>query len=255
MHYKKLLKNIGLTPVQSEIIDHLFGVPEDKASIIAKKIHRPRGVVYNSLDELIDMGFIIKKDDKNKVSTFELEHPTKLRVLLERRESELNQQKNSFDELLPMMISNYNLAHDKPGIEFFEGLDGLKKVMNDSLEATEVIYSYTDFETIAKHIPDINQHYRKQRYRKGIEKKGIALNTPFAHKFLRDYPKEDRQNIRLIPKIDIPFSSVMQIYDNKLTYTSFNDNETITSMIITDKNLYNMHRYLFEIMWENAKYL
>ena len=48
------------------------------------------------------------------------------------------------------------------GIEFFEGKEGLKKVMDDSLTASETIYSYVDFETIAKHIPDINKQYRKR---------------------------------------------------------------------------------------------
>ena len=82
MKYTKLLKNIGLTPVQSEIMAFLFTTNNEKASTIAKKINRPRGVVYNSLDELLDLELVIKKDSVNRVSTFSAEHPPNLMSFL-----------------------------------------------------------------------------------------------------------------------------------------------------------------------------
>lgn len=249
MKYTKLLKTIGLTPVQSEIINYLLETNQEKASIIAKKINRPRGVVYNSLDELLKLKLIIKKDASNQVSTFALEHPSKINKIFEQHKEELNQKKEAFESTLPSMISTYNLAHNKPGIEFYEGILGVKRVINDTLTSQTEIYTYTDVEKLNKYIKDINAEYAKKRDQLKIVKKALLVDSPYTKEFLKTYPKTNL-NIRFIK--DIPyFTTIMQIYDNKISYVTLTD-DNMLGVIIQDKHIYEMHKTLFENTWKKA---
>ena len=65
-------------------------------------------------------------------------------------------------------------------MQFFEGEEGIKKVLEDSLYSKEEISSYADITSIQKYIPKINEWYVDQREKKGIKKKGILLDTPEA---------------------------------------------------------------------------
>ncbi len=250
MKYTKLLKNIGLTTVQSEIIDYLLNVDKEKASIIAKKINRPRGVVYNSLDELLELKLINKKDASNQVSTFSLEHPGKLNKLFEQYESELKQKKNAFESVLPNMISSYNLSHNKPGVRFYEGVEGIKKVIWDTLTSKTDIYTFADLEKIDEFIKDINTAYAKKRDKLSVMKKIIFPDSDYTHQKLPDY-QTTNLNIKFIEDIS-NFSTIVEIYDNKVSFITLSNTKMI-GIIIQDHNIYQIHKDLFENIWKNAK--
>ena len=79
------------------------------------------------------------------------------------------------------------------------------------------------------------------------------LDTPFARDFLKDYHKQTT-DIRLIKQDSSPFHSVMQIYDNKISYITLSDKEMI-GVIIEDPHIFEMHKYLFEYSWDKAESL
>jgi hypothetical protein len=45
------------------------------------------------------------------------------------------------------------------------------------------------------------------------------------------------------------FQSVMQIYDNKVSYITLTD-DYLVGIIITDQYIADTHKYLFESLWE-----
>jgi hypothetical protein len=49
-----------------------------------------------------------------------------------------------------------------------------------------------------------------------------------------------------------PFNSVMQIYDGKISYITLSKTSKI-GVIIEDKNIYQMHKSLFEYIWSKAE--
>ena len=120
--------------------------------------------------------------------------------------------------------------------------------MQDSLTSKTEIYSYADIESIVKYIDDINKKYVKQRKKLGIKKRGIMLDTPFARKYLANYYEEITET-KLIKQDAPPFQNVMQIYDNKISYITLSD-KFIIGVIIADRYIYQMHKYLFEYLWQ-----
>lgn len=249
--YNQLFIQMGLTAEQASIYETLIVSGLISARSIAQKTAIKRGMVYKSLDQLIELGLVVKRDDIGKISMFFPTHPDNLRKILDKKNQDIRSTEASFDATRNKLSSEYNLISGKPNVQFFEGLDGMKRVLDDSLSAETEIYSYADLEAIQKYIPDINAEYVKKRDKFNIKKKAILLDTPFARTFLKDYYK-GVTDIKLIDSKSTPFQTVIQIYDNKISYITLSEKEMI-GVIIEDKHIYTMHKDLFEYNWESAK--
>jgi len=247
--YQKQLINIGLTKVQAEILNFLLGNGEFKASELATKIKRPRGVVYKGLEELASLGLVEKKIIANQISRFRAEHPTKLEKILEQKEKNLQQNKKLFAEILPDLTSTYNLSLNKPGVKFYEGDEGIKKVLFDTLKSKTEIYTFVDIKAVQENLAEINKEYVKKREKAGIKKKIIVADTEENKNFFKNYNKEIT-DIKFLKKEFYPFQTGMQIYDNKISYQTLTKDNQIAVMI-EDKNIFKMHKLFFEYIWES----
>lgn len=251
MLYEQFLIQIGLSKEQANVYEALVTGGLIPARSITQKTGIKRGMVYKTLDQLMNMGLVEKKEDISKIALFFPTHPNNLRKILEKREQEIKSVELSLNSVINKISSDFNLISGKPNVQFFEGMEGMKKVLEDSLSAQTEIYSYADIEAIQKYIPDINADYVKKREKFNIKKKAILLDTPFSRNFVKDYYK-DVTDIRFINTQTTPFNTIVQIYDNKVSYITLSEKEMI-GVIIEDKHIYTMHRDLFEYNWKSAE--
>jgi len=249
--YEKILTAAGLSPKEAEIYEIILDIGQAPASEIYKKTAYKRGLVYKILEQLAEKGLIIKIEKPHKVAIFRVEHPNKINERLETQAQRVNYYKRSMEELMPQLVTNYNLAFNKPGVRFYEGEEGLRKVLADTLTAQETILTLVDVEAVVKYMEQINTEYVKQRERLHKQKKMVCVDSPFARKYLEKY-HVNVTDTRFVNHERYPFSSVMQIYDNKVAYISLSA-DSITSMIITDKNIYQMNKVLFNFIWSHSK--
>lgn len=246
--HTKLLTNTGLTNAQAETLACLLEHGEQKASEIAKKIKHHRGVVYNSLDELIEFQLVEKREKDRQIARFRAEHPSKIEKLLNQKEKELDKNKKQFSEELPNLISLYNLSIHKPGVRFFEGDEGIKKVLEDNLKAKTDIYTLANLKAVDENLKEINEDYVVKRRRLNIKKKVIVEDTPYNRKFVENFKNDEFTKFKFINKKLYPFETIMQIYDNKISYQTIEPENKI-AILIEDKNIYQMHKSFFEFMW------
>jgi HTH-type transcriptional regulator, sugar sensing transcriptional regulator len=254
MYQTQLLK-IGLTKTQANTMDYLFESGESRARDIARAIKQPRGAVYNSLDELLAMDLVEKIEKDKQIAKFRAVHPRKLELLLEKREKGLNQDKKMFEEVLPSLISNYNLGLNKPGVKFYEGIDGMKKILDDTLTSKTDIYLFLNLEALnqEKKFIAINEEYKRRRERAGIRKKILRAGIKPANSSASTGDEYEKiTQIKYIEKSMPAFKSSIQIYDNKISYQLI-DGENIISILIEDKNIYEMNKAMFEMLWEMGK--
>ncbi len=248
MLYEEILTKAGLTTDQSKTYEVLLKNGVLPASKIALKVGLKRGLGYRVIEQLVTMG-LVEKIDK-KVALFAPNHPSKLTEMIQKKTGELKATESTLSGTLGPMISDYNMTMGKPNVRFFEGEEGIKKVLEDSLYSKEEILSYADITSIVKYIPKINEWYVEQRKRKGVKKRGILLETPESKKILSNYNK-DVTDTRTIKLDTSPFQSIVQIYDGKVSHISLTD-EVMIGIIIEDESLYKMQKALFEFTWSNA---
>jgi sugar-specific transcriptional regulator TrmB len=247
--YEEILNKVGLTGDQAKIYEVLLkqGVmPASKASLNAGL---KRGLGYKVIEQLVALG-LVEKIDK-KVALFAPAHPSKVKELIQRKSEEVKIAEASLSSTLGLMISDFNLNSGKPNIRFFEGEDGIKKVLEDSLYSREEILSYVDITSVQKYIPEINKWYIDQRFKKNIKKRGLLLDTPAAREMMKSHNTKLTFS-RLIKFETKPFESTIQIYDGKVSYFTLKKGQMI-GVIIEDPAIYEMHKSLFEFTWSKAE--
>lgn len=250
--YQDLLSQTGLTPNQATIYELLLQEGPSKASKISQKSPLKRGLVYKILDELVELKLAKIEEKSGSVALFTAEHPNALRELVKQKEAEVERAKAGIDQLLPQLTSEFNLAIGKPGVKFYEGEDGIKKVWWDSLEQTEEIYTYLDLEAVGKNFTDLNNAYFKEREHRKIPKKAITNASEYNQKFLANYDRV-LTKVKLIKNFPADFSAVtMHIYKNKISYTTLSGKAMI-GIIIEDELIYKMHKMLFEFNWQTLQ--
>lgn len=254
LEYTKEIIDAGLSREQAIVYEALLKQGELPASMIAKAIPSTeslsRPLVYKVLDELIELDLASKSDEPGKVAKFTPKHPVAITKVIDEQKDKIEHTKKRFLATSGKLSSLFNLSVGKPGVQFFEGKDGVWEVLMDSLTATEEILSYADLEAIAKYVPELNAEYSVMREDKKIKKRGLVIDSSEARKFLKSYDGQVTHTKLIKTKQGVAdFQTVMQIYDNKVSYLTLTD-EYLMGIIITDQYLANTHKYLFESLWE-----
>ncbi len=251
--YLQTLVAAGLEPDQAEVYEILLKNGPLKAGKIALKSPLKRGLVYKILDELVSLGLVIKNESTGKVAMFEPAHPLKVKEFTEAKEQKIKTAQLALDGILGNLTSDYNLALNRPGVQFFEGYDGMKKVIFDNLSTKGEILSYLDMSAIDQYIPEINKEYVAKRERLKIKKRNLVNDTPENRQRLTNYHRGITE-VRLVKLQDtsMHFSSMIQIYDDKISYINLNPKKFI-GVIIQDKDIVEMHRQLYLFTWQFAE--
>lgn len=256
LEYTKELTSAGLLQEESVVYEVLLRIGEQPASKISLEIPSvyplSRPMVYKVLEELEKKDLVDKISPKSGVATFLAKHPVSIKTELDRKKEEIETIKSQFGIVSGKLSSLFNLSSGRPGVQYFEGKDGVWEVLMDSLTATEEIFSYADLEAISRYIPDLNAEYSAAREDKHIKKRGLVIDSPEARKFLKSYDG-NVTTTKLIKHIgDTPnFQTIMQVYDNKVSYITLTD-AYLVGIIITDQFIANTHKYLFESMWSSS---
>ena len=248
--FEQHLIQAGLTSEQSRLYESLVKSGPSPASDAARRAKVSRTLAYKVFAELAALGLIEKKEEPGKVATFVAAHPLKLKEIIEKREQEAKDALSALEDVLPRMTAEYNIAGGKPGIEFFEGMDGIAKVLDDTVTATEVIYTYADLKAIDDVYRDLNKDYLEKRKRRSIEKRGILADTSFTRKMLAGYDTEVTDS-RLVKYDHEPSKTVIQMYDGKTSYIVM-DRKDPVSIIVHDPFITASNRAIFEVVWDHA---
>ncbi len=249
-NYEQQLTQIGLNKEQALVYESLLATGLSPVRILAQNSGLKRSFAYKILDQLIALGLAEKREISGKVTLYFPTHPSKLKELIKKKNEEIQSAETSLNNVINKMISDFNLLSGKPNVQFFEGLEGIKKVIDDSLSSETEICSYIDNEAVNKYIPDLNQEYIKKRDQFKIIKKMISVDSTYIRERVKSFNKEITE-VRVVRK-DFSFATVMQIYDNKISYLTLGENKTI-GVIIESPEIYKMHKTLFEYTWETAE--
>lgn len=247
-----ILVKLGLTIDEANIYNVLLEGGFMPASTVAKRANIGRPLTYKILDDLILKGVVEKKETGGKISLFAPIHPRELEKLLENKRNEIEDTKKALDESIGQMISKYNLFIGKPNVQFFEGKEGILKVALDSINSETDICSFVDTDTVLEIYPELNKEYASKRLKNGIKKKIISTDSPIV----REAAKTDDKNLteQRVVKQKIHFSTIVMIYDNKVSFITLDPKRNI-GIIIEDPDIYKTNKAIFDYIWEGAEQL
>ena len=249
--YEQSLIQSGLTEEMAEVYELLLRSGSLPAGKISKKIGLKRGLTYKSLDRLLEKGLIEKKEDEGKVAIFGANHPLKLEEMVQSRKQKAANAELALGGVLSSLVSDFNLMTGKPGVVFYEGDDGFKKVLFDSLAQSKIIYQFVDIDTANKSFAAINAPYMKKRLELNIKKLMITTSGDYVRKYQDKYDP-DLSDIRYLDKESAPFPSSMMVYGNKISFLNLRADKKI-GIILEDAYIAQTMKTIFEFVWRQAR--
>jgi len=236
----------GFDPSEAEIYVILQQNGELDVPAVLQKTNMSRASVYDSLNFLYSKDLIEYRKDGRR-AFYKPAHPNQLFGLLEQKKRESALLNKEMEQSISDLTGMYNLSQNKPGVRFFEGKEGFREALYDSLNAQETIRTFVDLDAVAKYVEDINVEYVKKRQKQEKSKKLLILDTPSSRAYLKRQGP-DQTDARFLPKNMNPFRTGMQIYDNKISYFTLRK-DNIMAVIIDDPDIYQMHKSIFDFLW------
>jgi len=143
MELKNKLIRIGLTREEIAVILYVAENNETKVASISNKLKISRSSLYRLIDSLEQKG-LIKKVLTTQGNNITLSNLENLKNQIEERKQEIEQQLNGFEELTNSILALKKLNKPSPEVRYFEGKEGIRQIIWDTLKSKNTIRCYTN---------------------------------------------------------------------------------------------------------------
>lgn len=245
------LRKLGLGENEAQLYFLMLRYPRSTVQELQVRSPFPRTMLYYVLNRLMQIELVstIKEEWR---TVYVAESPERLYDLLAQKEQEFIKDTQAVRELIPTLKEKYRLAGERPGVRLMEGIEGYKKALDDVLiSKPTMMYAYAD---LAHKKPgvEIRETFEQKRAGKKISKRVLAFDSVAARDELKKYRYNDVTQFRFIRHKLAAFAVDMQLYDDKILYTTYVEREPV-AMLIEDKMLFDMQKKMFDLVWAQAE--
>ncbi len=245
---EQVLQQLGLNAKETNFYLYLLKNTQKTGAELAKELGETRTNTYMVLGKLIETG-LVELEVSSPARHYSAANPEKLKGLLTSRQQQLRQAHSGLSSVLPELGSIFNLTQHKPGIIYFEGIEGYKAFQEDSFrlgEPISIIASLAAPEN--KQAWDEIQKVAQKRNKNNIETR-ILFHTD-AKNWL-DVPALQAKGYEVRFWGETPLEGEIAIYGNKVGLTAYQP--VLITTVITNEVIAGTFRAIFEQLWDAAK--
>lgn len=239
-----VVKNIGLTDKEAKVYLACLELGSTGVTHIAHRAGINRVTTYDVLEKLMQKG-MVNSMMKSGMRLYDATDPHTVATDFKRREMEFRKALPDFRRLRGDAIH--------PRVRYFEGLDGIKAIYDDTLTSKTEILNYANSREIRVHWPEYDEEYVRKRVKHKIYLRGIAPLDEHGT-WVKSHDKENHRELRLVPSEEFSFTNEINIYDDKVAIISYKD-VPLLGMIIESAEIANTQRDIFKMAWEFARKL
>src|SRR3972149_1082140 len=240
--------SLGMTDVEGQVYMTLLELGGGYVSGVAKKAKLPRVNCYHTLENLTKKG-LVSYITKDKVRFYSAEPPQKIVNVLEEKF-------HYAQKLLPDLLSITNTLTFKPEISYYEGIEGIKSILDDTLTAKKELLGYSNLKGAAELLDkELIMNYAEKKMRKKLKTRIICPSSEEAFDFTKNYyPKDfpiELLEILFVNPREFCFEHEITIYDDKVAVISLNKDELI-GMIFESPVYARSQTAIFNLAWLGA---
>ncbi len=235
------LLKFGLDQKESRIYLALLELGEAGVLHIAQKSKVRRTTVYHVLENLKKRGLVGTTAVKKKKLYF-AQSPKKLA-------HELDEKKSALEKMMPELLSLSNLIEKKPKIQYFDGIGGIKTILEDELSASDIKMMGWCTENYLNTIGEeyFETYFTPKRIKQKIYFHMIAPKSDHYLK-LQEKSTELFWTIKMMSHENIPLKTDIIVYGNsKTSIISYNEN---IGLIIDSQSIHDTLKTIFESQWQ-----
>ncbi len=241
------LKNIGLTDSEIKVYLALLELGSSTKGPIVDKSGVASSKIYELLEKLIQKGlvsYVIKANTKY----FESASPTRILDYLKEKESQLKEQTNDIEKVLPELLLKQKMAEKKQEVNVYEGLKGIKTVREktfDELKKGDEFYLFGTSASSTQMLHDYWLHYHKKRSKLGIGMK-MLMNQDAPQQDLDDRNKLKHTSVKYMPT-DISTPSWIEIIKDRTVIGVASENPVAVE--IKNRAVAESFKSYFDTLW------
>ena len=253
----ELLFQFGLTDKETAAYIALLRLGARSPTEISQQLHIPRTTAQNILIRLHQKD-LIQTLQRGKKLCYEAIHPEVLKFQLKTKKQKAVERfdaiEKTYDAALPELISMLYTNKSLPQVRFFKGKQGAREVLFDTLTSKTELKDFANIDAMFNVFKDVNDEYVAKREKTKITKRSLLLDTPFARSIYESgsYSPKSHKGYKWIPSDLYKFSIEMNIYDGKISYLTYIEEELI-GVIIENQYIYETHNALWNLLWDLLK--
>lgn len=239
MTKEQILRDLGLSDKEVKIYLALLSIGQSSVNSIAKRARLNRVTTYDVLKYLQEKG-LVSYVIKSGVKYYEAAEPSKFLGDLQEKQAKVK-------SILPELEELKESVKEKPGIEVYEGLAGLKTILEDVIKENKESWFISDsvfMDSLEFYFP----HLIKQKRKQGIFSRVITSDN----KRMRQYKAKNPKKYVDLRFIDEKLHTTKIIYGDKVATLTF-EKENSMGIMVRNKQMAENERKLFELLWKQAK--
>ncbi len=244
---------------------HFFGANARESSIymqclqlgatsvqeLARTLKMNRVTVHSAVEQMVEKGLLFESR-KGKRRLVVAEEPVSLLRLLAQKEQEIIRVRGSMEHMLQLLTSLQTTDQSIPTVKLYEGRDGFKKMLEETLSARGEILMFTYMPLFAELIGAKNlDAYFTRCADRGIHTRLLSPPSDYAEK-VAAHSREYRVQVRTLPQQYVWQSGIFS-WNDCLALMSYTERH-LTCTIIENRDIAHFFRLvLFELSWNQAE--
>lgn len=244
------LSQLGLTDGEARVYLSLLKIGSSKVGAIVRDSHVSYSKIYDVLERLSIKG-LVSHVTIGKIKHFNAVEPYRLQDYIQRKEEQLNTQKEIIDQIVPSLIKIANNNRRRNSAEIFVGDRGLRTAYEILLSDTskhEVLryfYPYDEYHyDIAS--PFYARLYQFQKSRQ-LEERGISVIEFKKSNHYKQISSEFGVKLRFVR---FPLPGTMDIFKDRLLIISWSSK---IGILISSREISDHFKEYFDSVWNIAE--
>ncbi len=243
------LQKLGLNETQSKAYILLVRNGTLTPPQLAQKLSLTRTNAYAVLDQLVEFQ-LAKKQDVKKKFVYRVENPVALEKMARTNREKALEQERTIQSAMPNLLNYFYTFSEQPGVKFYQGVDAIKEIYNDTLRTGKDIYVIR-----SPHDQDLMSLDYYLTYKEKRAKLGITTHMLNASSDIKMWNPVTDQKYKIVRTkmnaTDYTSKVELSTYGNKTSIISFG--EEAIGMIIESPQIADAMRQLFVLAERGVK--
>lgn len=249
------LCQIGFSDSESLVYLELLKLGPQPVSVVAKRAGLNRSSTYAVLRSLESKG-VVSSFKSGNISCFSANDPNSIIGYLDRKCRVFDYQRSQMLAAIPefrSVVRNYEF--DSPQVRFLEGIEGVKQVLFEGLNAENLFRTYFSMNMLSElGVRDFMMNFKERCIeRRNVEMRVIVPNSAEARDFFgNNFGKHcDLAQILYVEECvsDHIFGNEMNIYDDKVAIL-YLEKGAEYAVVIESREIAAMHKAIFDMAWK-----
>lgn len=237
----EILKKMGLNEKEASVYLALLELGTATVHLIASKAGIKRPTTYLILDQLQQKG-IVSVVPRTKKVLFTAESPEKLL-------GDLHKKQELLKGSMPNLLALFNARKEKPQVQMFEGVEGVKLIYQKILDSNGVLLFGTSREIAKLDNPWLNAFMSKVK-EKNLPVKDILSQEMEDIDYAKNINRGSTYEIKFLSKeVVVPADSA--IFDDTIVMFSFRP--LVFAVTVTSKDICQIMRLMYGMAWRSAE--